>query len=279
MGAWVPFEAIVATSHRVEKYGGVLFADEALQQIVDALNSGKLPMTGHHDSTKPVRTKDLEARLAVLDDGERAVRVTGLVDEYDWNSLGPVRGMSFTTMETIGRATGPHPELEPLALSADPSWFDDEAIATASSIMSQVAPVEGNRLLQFTAIETVRIIIDVGYNTLMLLGPNLASSAIWDGLKYLLLHKKTRKGLDSPASKIEISTDLDAGKIVGVIDTDNPDILEQALAAYSKAVESAAQTRTGSPIVIIWDSDHGDGWSLLGGPDMPEPPTELDPQG
>lgn len=76
----MPFEAIVATSHRVEKYGGVALADSALSQMVEALNSGKLPMIGHHDWTKPIRTKDVEATLVTLDDGERAVGVQHVFD-------------------------------------------------------------------------------------------------------------------------------------------------------------------------------------------------------
>src|SRR5947207_6347644 len=97
--AWIPFEAIVATSHRVEKYGGVALADSALTQIAEALNAGQLPMIGHHDWTKPIRTKDVEATLVRMDDGERAVRVTGLVVQADWEAVGEIRGMSFSSFE------------------------------------------------------------------------------------------------------------------------------------------------------------------------------------
>jgi hypothetical protein len=264
MSAWIPFEAIVTTSHRVEKYGGVALADEALQQIVDALNAGTLPMIGHHDWTQPIRTKDVEAALVTLDDGERGVRLTCLVDERDWNSIGPAYGMSFTTTEKIGRADGPHPEKDPLALSADAGWFDDETIAHAASIMSEVAPVDGGRLLQFSAIDTARVVLEIGYSTVVALGPGIATNAVWDGIKFLLTHRKRRQGFDGLPSRIELSTDLAAGTVIGIIDTSEPEVAKYALNAYSKAVEAAARVQSGHKSVIVWrPDDAGGAWVPL----------------
>ncbi|QGN33941.1 hypothetical protein [Microlunatus sp. Gsoil 973] len=243
-------------------------SDQMLYEMLDALNSGSMPVIGQHDWTKPLRTMDLEARLVVMDDGERAVRLTGLVDQDDWDSAGPIGGMSFTAMEKIGHAEGLHPDREPISLSADHGWFDDDAIAQASTIMSQVVPVDGNRLLQFTAMELVRVVIEISYNTLVLLGPNLASSAIWDGLKYLLTHRKTRDGCEHAPSRIEISTDLGSGKVVGIIDTADPKIARAGLRTYRKAVDTAGRVAGGRK-VIIWKPEDQDGvWSEL------EPPRE-----
>jgi hypothetical protein len=259
MSAWIPFEAIVATSHRVEKYGGVALADAALQQIVDALNDGTLPMIGHHDLTRPIRTKDVEAALVQLDDGERAVRMTGLIDERDWDAVGQVRGMSFTTTERLGRADGLHAEKDPLSLSADAGWFDDETIAEAASIMSEVAPVDGARLLQFSAIDLARVVLDIGYNTVAALGPGIATNAVWDGIKFLLTHRNRREGFDDSPSRIELRTDLATGAVTGIIDTSEPEVAKLALEAYSKAVEAAAKVQTDRNTVIVWRPDDDDG--------------------
>ena len=86
---WVALEAIVATTHRVEKYGGIRIAENALQQIVDALNAGTLPMIGHHDWTKPIRTGDLEASIVELVDGVNRPGKSG--DSIRWEGWSHVR--------------------------------------------------------------------------------------------------------------------------------------------------------------------------------------------
>jgi hypothetical protein len=258
--AWVPFEAIVATTHRVEKYGGVAFADSALMQMAEALNSGRLPMIGHHDWTKPVRTKDIEATLVTLDDGERAVRLTGLVDQADWEAVGRIRGMSFSTFEPLGRADGPNREAPALRLSADAGWFDDQTIGEACSIMSELAPVEGARLLQFTAVDDARVILEMGYAFVVALGPGLATNAVWDGIKYLLVRRLKRDD-DSAASRtrIELVTPLPTGEVIGIIDTSDPAIASQALATYSSAVTTAAESAAQGTQVVLWRAAESSG--------------------
>src|SRR6185437_8580852 len=257
MSSWAAFEVIVATSHRVEKYGGVKLAESALQQIVDALNEGKLPLLGQHDWTKPIRTQSLEAQLVKLEDGELAVRLTGFADTDDWESAGPIGGMSFTTSELLGRAEGLHPENESLGVAADAGWWEDTVIGKACSIMSAVAPVDGKRLLQFSAFDDARVVLEIGYSALATFGPGLGSSAIWDGLKFLLAHRKHRDGLETTPTRVELTTDLNAGTVVGVIDTRDSDIARQALETYSKAVEAvdaARRRETTEKIVLVWTS-------------------------
>jgi hypothetical protein len=257
--SWMPFEAIVATSHRVEKYGGVALADTALLQMVQALNSGKLPMIGHHDWTKPIRTKDVEATLVTLDDGERAVRLTGLVDQADWAAVGEVRGMSFTTSEPIGRADGPNRASPSLTLSADAGWFDDQTIGQACAIMGELAPVEGARLLQFTAVDDARVVLEMGYAFVVACGPDLATNAVWDGIKCLLVGRRHRDYDDATSrTRIELVTPLPAGEVVGIIDSADPAVVSAALSTYSSAVSTAAEAGAQGQQVVVW-SDEGAG--------------------
>lgn len=250
---WVPFEGTVATSHRVAKYGGVSLADSALVQIVDALNQGRLPMIANHDWTRPVRTKELEAKLVILEDGERAVRLRGLAVRGDWDAAGLIGGMSFSCFEALGRAEGPHPESPPLSLSADAGWFDDEAIAAASSVMCVLAPAKGARLLQFAAIDIARVILEIGYDLVLLLGPGLATSAVWDGLKHLLARRNSRPDMaDESTTRIELVTSLPTGDVTGIIDTSDPAIVSQALAAYSSAVLSAMAVAEPTRQLLVW---------------------------
>lgn len=261
-GEWAEFDAIVATSHRVEKYGGIRLGEDALQQIAAALNRGGVPMLSHHDPTRPVRTRDLLAGVVSLPDGERAVRIAGLINAEDWAAAGEIRGMSFAYPQPIGRADGPYPQAEPLRLSADAAWFDDATIAHACSLMSALAPVEGNRLYQFSAVEDLRVIVEIGTSLVAALGPNLAASAVWDGLKYMLIAVTPRRKRIDPAatSRVELVTPLPTGNVTAVIDTVDVETARQALAAYSAAVETAARAAAGSTVVQWSPSPDGGKW-------------------
>lgn len=257
---WLAFEAIVATSHRVEKYGGVALADTALEEIAAGLNSGQLPLTGNHDWTKPIRAKDLEATLVTLDDGERGVRLTGLVEQSDWAAVGEIGGWSFSTSEPLGRAEGPNPDAPAITLSADAGWFDDQTISEVCSIMCALAPTNGARLMQFAAVDIARVIIEISYNLVAALGPGLATNALWDAIKYLLLHQKSRHnvGATSP-TRIELKTNLDSGEVIGIIDTSDPAVASRALASYEVAVKAAAESAVHERQVVVW-SEPDDSW-------------------
>lgn len=258
---WVPFEAIVTTSHRTEKYGGVRLSDDVLNDIVAALNSGQMPMICQHDWTQPVRVKDVEANLVGLDDGERGVRLLCLVHPDDRDLVAQFHGMSFSASEPIGRADGPHPDLPPLNLSADAGWFDDDTIANASSIMSALAPVDGSRLFQFSAFDDARIILELGYNFVISAGPGLATNAIWDGIKYLLLHRMKRE-IANPPSRIEFRTDLNRGEVIGIIDTSDIAVVAEALGKYADVVKSIVDAGP-EKHVRIWSVDDPDGsWNV-----------------
>lgn len=262
---WVPFEAIVATTHAVDKYGGVKLSNSALRQIAEALNGGLLPMLGHHDWTKPVRTQEIEATLVELEDGEQAVRLEGFVNQADWESVGRIRGMSFSTFVPIGRADGLNPDAPALKLSADAGWFNDEAIGEAASIMSELAPVEGARLLQFSAVDDARVILEMSYPFVLTLGVGLATNAVWDGIKHLLSRRQRgdKEGGTTP-TRIELITPLPTGQTIAIIDTADASVVAQALAVYSSAVTAALERAAKERQVFVWVPEESGGhWILL----------------
>lgn len=262
---WVAIEAVVATSHRVEKYGGVQLAESALQQIADALNTGAVPLLGQHDWTQPIRSRDLEASIITLPDGEKAVRMVGLVHQGDWESAGQFGGMSFTTFETLGVAQGPHSAAtEAVSVAADAGWFADADIAAACEIICPLAPAQGSRLLQFSAADIARISLEVGLTYVAAWGPGIAQSAIWDGLKHLMLRRLKRKpdAAGQSPTRIELVTKLPGGSVVGVIDTNDPEVVKSALAAYSGAVDHVLQSTPRTKQIIVWgDGEDGGSWA------------------
>jgi hypothetical protein len=261
--AWVSFEAVVATTHTVSKYGGVALTDAALTKMADALNAGSIPMLAEHDWTQPMRAKEVVAEVVTLDDGERAVRIRGRVIEADWRGAGDLRGFSFSGFEELGRAEGPNPEAPSIFLAGDAAWFEDEVIGTACSMMCSLAPLDGSRLYQFAAADEARAVLELGYSLVLALGPGLATSAIWDGLKYLLLHRRQTPTGDTDTTRIELRTILPNGEVIAVVHTTDPTTAAQALEAYSVAVREAVTAATGPRHVIVWKpSDDGGSWEL-----------------
>lgn len=258
---WVEFEAIVATTHPVEKYGGVRLGDEVLVNIAEALNSGALPMIGQHDWTRPLRTRDVRASVVTMPDGERAVQMAGLVVRDDWEAHGPFGGMSFSASVPLARAEGPHPNRQPLWLSADGQFWDDTSIAEACMLMSSLGPVSGGTLVQFAALNDARVVLEIGYELVITLGPGLATSAIWDGIVFLLRRRRRLQGELASHTRVELVTPSLSGPVIGIIDTTSEDVAQAAIAAYSAAVEQALHVDAeGSRTVLVWHADEG-GWA------------------
>jgi hypothetical protein len=230
--------------------------------MAEALNSGSLPMIGHHDWTQPIRTRNVRAWVTDLEDGENALRLEAEVRGGDLAAAGEVGGMSFTTFAPLGEALGPHPDSAPVRLSADAAAFEELDIARACELISELAPAKARLLFQFNALEVSRIVIEVGYPLVASLGPNLAASAIWDGLKHLL-SKRKRPKQTGPATRIELCTPITEGnEVIGIIDTDNPEVARLALEKYSESVQVAADLER-TRAVLRWLS-HERRWDDLG---------------
>lgn len=197
-------------------------------------------MIGHHDWTLPIRTRNVRAWVTDLDDGEKALRLEAEVSGGDFAAVGEVAGMSFTTFAALGEALGPHPDRAPVQVSADAAAFEELDIARACELMSQLAPAKARLLFQFNALDVSRLVVEVGYPLVASLGPNLAASAIWDGLKHLLTMRK-KPNETAPATRIELCTPItEANEVIGIIDTDDPAVARLALEKYSEALQVAA---------------------------------------
>jgi hypothetical protein len=252
---WTVFAALVATTHPVSKYGGFQLSEQNLEQMVAALSSGKLPMLGHHDWSKPVRTRNVLASVVTLEDGEKGVRLECEVQSQDLDAVGEIGGMSFTTFAPLGRVEGPHVGQPDLRLSADAAAFSEADIARASELMAEIAPVEARLLFQFNALETARFVLELGYIVVLTLGPNLAASAIWDGVRHLIIHRRHSPELGAK-TRIEMVTPLSDGReVIGLIDTNDPETARLALRTYARSVEIAAGANE-PRVVIQWQAEH-----------------------
>lgn len=268
---WLELEGIMATTHKIEKYGGFQLDEDALQRMAEALNSGRVPLLGQHDWGKPVRTQQMSARIIRRPDGESELRISVLVHAEDWDSAGEIGGMSFSVFEPIGRADGPHKDADPLRLGGDAAWFDDETISAACVVMSALAPVEGSRLYQFSAVHDLKVVLDLGYDLVQALGPSLAASAIYDGVKLMLRSVIGRRDdlVAVPTTRIELSTTLPSGSVVALIDTPDSETARRALETYSRALAAAARVAPAPERqVLMWNPSRGGGAWETGGRDL-----------
>ncbi len=249
---WREFEGTLATSHLVAKYGGVRLAPQALQQMADALNAGQIPMLAQHDPRRGLRVRRLSAAVVDLPDGEQAVRFACLVHPDDVGLVEGMHAMSFATSELIGSVQGPNPESGSIELRADAAVFSDEVIARACEQMCTVGQTHGFRLFQFAGPDEARIILDIAYSIVITLGPGLATSAIYDGLRYLFRHRSKSSG--DPLVQLELATSVRGGDVRAVIQTSDPEVAKAAMATYSDAVQAVASMPLEERPVLDWDA-------------------------
>lgn len=103
-------EVIVATTNRIEAYGGFQLDRSDLDELAEKLRGGTVPMNVGHDLRRPIRPLVLDAQVRERDDGEAEVWMRLLVDENEWTEfqdecrrVGAPGGMSFTRLDTIER--------------------------------------------------------------------------------------------------------------------------------------------------------------------------------
>jgi hypothetical protein len=216
--------ARVASTHPVEKYDGIRFGREAMEQLADAFNAGTVPMNFDHSALMPLEATNLTARVVDLDDGESAVDMTFDIDEEVWRSIedrfsaaGVPGGFSFTAGAL--QISPPHGMKPVLVISADAAAFTDSERAKAGEVLSSLGPTQVNRLYQLSAVDLARVIIEIWPS----LAIGVASSGLYDALKGLV------SGRGEPTT-IEIHRHRpDGSETKAIIRTEEPEVVRIAL--------------------------------------------------
>lgn len=79
-------EMILATSHPMEAYGGIVLTRSALEDMARQLRSNNVPMMVGHDPRQPIQATVLEATVRGRDDGFAEVWARVVVDEDQWGA-------------------------------------------------------------------------------------------------------------------------------------------------------------------------------------------------
>lgn len=256
--SWIPFSGLVATTHRIDAYDGVRLSPDALLQLVSQMNSGNVPMIGHHDQTRPLRTRNVHATVITLDDGELAATVDGEIIEDDWGALGDVGGFSFATSYPLDPAVWTNPPNPQVRLAADAAWFDAQDIAVACGTIATSVPTRGDEYLQFSAIPLAKIIIEVG----AALTIGLAGNEISRGIHYLIGRRKTPTGAD-PATPTIVELHVGDGppRSKFVVTTSDPEVATAAIRAIPDTL-AALSNHVPAPVIAWWDASGEGQWEV-----------------
>jgi hypothetical protein len=192
----------IATTHEVPAYGGVRLAPRVLEQIAEAVRSGRTPTLVNHNRMNELGARCLNAEVVDLDDGHKAVDAEFEVDADAWNryqthldEVGAPGGASFSATERIGELPPRNPtSVGQFAVYADAGYFADEQITSAAEELTSVGTVRTGRLYQFSAVQACRIVVEYvhasgGPDAATIgieIGIALVSAAIYDCIKRLL---------------------------------------------------------------------------------------------
>jgi hypothetical protein len=255
-------KARIASSHKLDAYGGHKHPDGLLKLLAAAVRANQLPMVIDHDVTRPLDREVLDAKVIKLEDGHEAVEVLMDVDADGWaeyqaqlGEAGVPGGMSFTFSKPWAELFKEDSDVTArLSIYGDPEHFTDEAIEAAGERLIEVGPTKVGALYQFSSVTTCRIVIEYvhsaggieGAAILLQVAIQSASTAIVEAAKYLLSHRrKTSDG--TPAIELRV---VDAGSQRSFsVQTEDASAFERSVAALPGVVEALESAK--------WDDKRG----------------------
>jgi hypothetical protein len=276
---WVTMDLVVTTTHPVESYGGIQLSVTALEQMVEQINTNGIPLAGHHSHLRPIRTRNGIAEVRQRTDGHHEVHVVVDVARDDWDKVGIVGGMSFATSSTIGQ----YGDTIALEINADAAHFSrsdiveagGKIVARLSETSSPIEPgVKVGEYFQFSIVHDVKIVLDVTWDICVVLGPNLVASAIWDGVKHLLLRR--RDAIDSNTLGDEQRTVIDIHikkgdvKTTAVVSTSDDSVAKAAIEAIPNIIRSMETQE--NRVVFEWrpSAENSGSWEDFSSPNLEE---------
>jgi hypothetical protein len=215
----VTLTATLMTTRRVEKYGGVRIALEALEQMRDQIKLAGMPLHMNHRATEALDANVLDVRIERMADDEYALVIDLEADEADWGTVeekwsvaGVPGGFSAAFTENQEAFSGP--PVSPVTLISDAGVYTDDDRATAARLISDAAPVSVLRLFQFSEPEFAKIAIEFSRE--------VGAGLLVAGVGYLV-------GRHSGQSHIEMRrAEPDGTTTTAVLDTSDPDVVRAA---------------------------------------------------
>lgn len=163
-GARVRGEAQVA---RTGRFGEVVITKEALEGMVESLNSRPTPMNVEHDVTKPPIGRTISGRLVQLDEHNWAVEA-----EFElFGKTVEAQILSSTDLQRVDLDSLPSPAEHPLELGVDFRSYDRDEVARVADLAGGAGPVRAHDDYgRFSGVAEALLVIALG---------NLAVAGYW----------------------------------------------------------------------------------------------------
>lgn len=218
---------VVASTHKLEKYGGRFRLTRGeLENLAAYYGSPATRVTFQHDPTKPSTLRALSTIIEPTGDGEYALKVNFEADEDEWTTWlkdgrkhGAPLGFSYTRYIPFAGPKGVEPTF---VIAADAEFYTQDDIRRAAERLDMDEPVILAELAQFAASDLCQVVVEVqrAPSTLDTWGPAVLES-VWPVL--LALAKLGRW----VRYKVRLRRQH-GGALDGVVDTDDPAVLAQA---------------------------------------------------
>ncbi len=256
----VVITCIVVTNEPIEVYGGIRLSDTVLEQLAAELQLGNIPFQKHHDSLQRFSSKCLRAEVVDLGSGVRAVEADFEIEaqtlediQEEWKAAGVPGGISCSFSEAL------YPTQDAiLKLAADAHYFEDSDIIEAAEIMSSLGTISPTRLYQFAALPPPHIVIDLTA-ALLCIPASVIATAVYDGLKYLLLKIRNHHKESETETQIDLFTRRKADGSFEQnlhICTSDAEVLKHAIDRLSEAIET-------EHTLLAWNEQSMD-WDVFG---------------
>jgi hypothetical protein len=264
---WRRVRGILATNDVIAAYDGRIgLSDDAVRDIAESLNSGAVPFSANHDSSRPLRARAFHSWVEEQDGGRLIVQFECEMHRDDIHVLEEMHGMSFTTLDHIvSGQTGSDSTGSDLLISGDAAWFNDADIVLAAGVMlgrgidAPQLRVDAARIYQFAIIPDPRIIVQVSEYVWQTVGTGIAASIIWDGIKVLWARRRTRRDRENPPStSIELRLQaVNGARLDAVIKSDNEQEIRQAMNCLPAVIGALNDLAAGERSVRIWTDTDG----------------------
>jgi hypothetical protein len=181
-------EAIFATTHQIDAYGGFQLTQEQLADFATDIKSKGRNSPFNHDPTDPIQMEVVNAGVRLREDGEHEGWFSFLISDEDWVDLerrwaeaGVPGGYSITVIEPLTERSEEDIFLE---LSADAANWCREDLEIAFGFRPITGSIQINYLYQFALVPVAQVALQIVETVSLGVVANL--------LTYLLLKAKTK---------------------------------------------------------------------------------------
>ncbi len=241
----------------MDAYGGTQLDRTVLEQMVEALRAGRLPMILQHDPTRPIAMRLIDTGIDNDGDGFEQVWIRFEVEKATWDSVqeewaraGASGGFSWSGSVPLRLLPEEPDATKPtVALAADAHFWTEDQILDAARLLSSHANVQVGQRFAFAHIPDPVVVA-----TLYEMARAVGAAALWDALKTFLRRAPTADPSASQETIFEFRVSEGGREAVGRVTTADPDVLRDAIEALNRLDATGGAASTWNDAADSWES-------------------------